>query len=340
LKNKLSIICCIALFYYSALSQNSLLLFNEGGKIDIEIIAATEQIFSDRGKNPSFHKAKLIFTNQWGARTVIPVEVKTRGIFRKNPENCSIPPLLLKFDTQKTNFSPFEGINRLKLVAPCYNSDTYRNVLLKEYLCYLLYNAITDSSYSVRLIELKLRDKYTGDYQTIPAFFIEPDEVLAKRLGGIKIERRNIHPNACSRIAYNRMAIFQYMIGHTDWSIKALHNIALLELEPSAPPVPIPYDFDFSGFVDAPYALPAEHMPIKSVKERHFNGFCRTTEEYNKAFQYFINQRDTILSTIQTFTYLPEQETKKLVKYINAFYNDVTKPNRRLSKIILKCRTE
>ena len=39
--------------------------------------------------------------------------------------------------------------------------------------------------------------------------------------------------------------------------------------------VPIPYDFDATGIVNPPYALPAAGLSIRNVRVRLYRGQCR-----------------------------------------------------------------
>lgn len=315
-------------------------VFTDSSLLDVKLEFGIQQVFADIGNNPSYHKGYLSYEDESGATISIPIKIRTRGIFRRKASNCSQPPLLIKFKLKETSNTIFEGIERLKLVVPCQKSRRYEDLVLKEFLAYRLYQIISPYSYRVRLLRLKMVDRYSGNQAISYAFVIEPVEILAKRLGGVVRDAKNTHPNACNRYYYNRMAIFQYMIGHTDWSIKALHNITLIEPEPYAPPIPIPFDFDFSGFVDAPYALPAEHLPIKSVKERYFNGYCRPEQEFIVVFSYFLTLHDTIKLTIDSLNYLTQKQRVHLIDYIDNFYKILASDSKRKSKIILKCRTD
>ena len=62
------------------------------------------------------------------------------------------------------------------------------------------------------------------------------------------------------------------MIGNTDWSVGNSHNLQVLQLPEYDKGVPIPYDFDYSGFVGTNYAIPRSTLPIESVEERYFSG--------------------------------------------------------------------
>ena len=315
-------------------------VFADTSLLDVKLEFGIQQVFADIGEDPSYHKGYLSYENENGATISIPVEIRTRGIFRRKASNCSQPPLLIKFKPKETSNTIFEGIEKLKLVVPCQKSSKYEDLVLKEYLVYKLYQIISPYSYRVRLLRLNMVDSYYGDQSICYAFVIEPVEILSRRLRGVVRDAKNTHPNACNNYYYNRMAIFQYMIGHTDWSIKALHNITLIEPEPFAPSIPVPFDFDFSGFVDAPYALPAEHLPIKSVKERHFNGYCKPEQQFADAFSYFLNLKDTINHTITTFKYLPQAQRNELIRYTNEFFDIIASDTKRKSRIITKCRTD
>ena len=64
-----------------------------------------------------------------------------------------------------------------------------------------------------------------------------------------------------------RMMLFEYMIGNTDFSIWALHNVRIVQ-DRARKLFPVPYDFDLSGFVHAPYATPDPRIGIRSVLDR------------------------------------------------------------------------
>ncbi len=55
-------------------------------------------------------------------------------------------------------------------------------------------------------------------------FLIEDEDMMAERLGG-EINPLRLHPDATNQSETGPMAIFQYMIGNTDWSIPNQHNV-------------------------------------------------------------------------------------------------------------------
>ena len=75
-------------------------------------------------------------------------------------------------------------------------------------------------------------------------------------------------------------ALFQYMIGNTDFSMVAsvegedcCHNGILLTGD-SPGYYYVPYDFDFAGIVDAPYAEPNPRFKLRGVTSRLYRGHC------------------------------------------------------------------
>ena len=70
------------------------------------------------------------------------------------------------------------------------------------------------------------------------------------------------------------LAVFEYLIGNTDWSVPYQHNIRLLTVPAIKNPVPVPYDFDQAGLVEAFYALPSENIGVASVRERVYRSIA------------------------------------------------------------------
>jgi len=316
------------------------LLFADTSILDIELHYNFDELKRDYDSDPNYHSARLRYKNIWGGMSRIDVEIKTRGIFRRNPKNCSQPPLWLRFNSKDVRNTPFEGIGKIKLVLQCYDRSSYDQLLLKEFLAYKIYSIVSPNNYKVRIARVTQIDRITNNKIVMYGFFIEPADMMTSRLKGRLDDRKNIHPNACNKSETTRMAIFQYMIGHTDWSIKALHNITLIEPADAAPPIPVPFDFDFSGIVDAPYALPAEHLPIKSVRERYFNGYCRSLEEFKVEVDYFNSKKEEIIDCIKSFYLIDAKNRSRVIDYINEFYDIINDDKMVKKEFIEGCRTD
>jgi hypothetical protein len=296
-------------------------LFDSNAPIVLTLKYKRKEVNKDRTSKSSYHEAILKVGNDSLNATTYNIQLKTRGLFRLKSSNCSFPPLKLKLNKKEIKGTTFDGYRKLKLVLPCQKNQRYEQYILLEYLAYKIYNLLTDYSFKVRLVKLTLQDleKKKKDY-SIYAFLIEPTESLEKRNNAKKLEAKNIHPNLTDRKLMNQLALFQYLIGNTDWSVKALHNIKLLARDSLQKPVAVPYDFDFSGLVNASYALPAEHLPISSVRQRHYNGYERTFKELKDNIQVFKLKKKDIYDLVYSIKALEKRHIDETIEYFDQFY--------------------
>ncbi|MEZ4827102.1 MAG: hypothetical protein R3C61_12625 [Bacteroidia bacterium] len=315
-------------------------LFEAEDIVKITITANMESLLKDREEERSYHPAVLSYTQGEGNSVEIPLRLRVRGNFRRQKSTCDFPPLLLNFDTLTQN-TIFEGQNKLKLVTHCKTkSKGFDQYVLAEYLIYKMYNQLTDSSFRVRLVQVVYQDS-AGKSEPLEkfGFFIEDEDQVATRMGGRILEVTNVHPDKTNYIWANHLAVFEYMVGNTDWSISGLHNIRLVMMNPAEPPVAVPYDFDWAGFVNTPYALPNPELGIVSVKDRLFRGFCRTEEEFAASFQLFQQKKEVFLQLIEGNEWLDSKSKTSLSKYILQFYDILDNPKSVDREFYQNCRT-
>ncbi len=296
-------------------------LFDTNTPISLTIRYKVRDINRDRTPKNKYHDAILIEGKDSLNATIFNIQLKTRGIFRLKSSNCFFPPLKLKLSKNEIKGTIFSGYEKLKLVLPCQKNKRYEQYTLLEYLAYKIYNIITNYSYKVQLVKLHLEDleKKKPDY-SMYAFLIEPTKSLAKRNYAKELEAKNIHPDLTDRRLMNQLALFQYLIGNTDWSVKALHNIKLLSRDSLQRPVAVPFDFDFSGLVNATYALPAEHLPISSVRQRYYNGYQRTLGEIEENLELFRQNKGEIYKLVYSTEGLEKGLIDETIKYFDQFY--------------------
>ena len=265
------------------------------------------------------------------------VRLKSRGEMRNG--YCNFPPIRLNFKKTEFQKADLSKIEKLKLVTHCqYGNEEY---LFKEFLIYKLYNVLTDTSFRVRMVRIEYintfkKSKPINTY----AFFIEPVEILAERINSFPINslalsQKNIVPEMM-----DRMAIFNYMIGNTDWSVPNQHNCKILTspgFNNSALGMVVPYDFDYSGFVDADYAIPYEPLGLESVRERRYVGICRTEDVFINALKEFSEKKDAFYKVINEFQFLDEKEKSKIIHYLDSFYSEFDKYNSIVNKILKEC---
>ena len=263
------------------------------------------------------------------------IRVEARGNVRR--QMCFMPPMKVNFhNTSSPTLSP---LGSLKLVSPCYNNATYEQLLLKEYLIYKMYNLITEKSFRVRLADITYIDSDENKKPfVLHAFFMEDIKALAKRNDCKDVQKDiKLHPESTDRDQMTLVALFEYMIGNTDWGVSQNHNTVLLEPVPDTTgrPFVVPYDFDYSGLVNADYAIPAEGLDIENVRERYYLGFQRTPEELNDAISIFNARKDSIYSLINNFDLLTKKNKEDMIYYLDGFYK-IINDNGQVKAIFIK----
>jgi hypothetical protein len=267
------------------------------------------------------------------------IRVRARGITRKSI--CYLPPIKLNFKESETGSDSLDDISSLKLVTHCKNSDTYEQYVFKEFLVYRMYNLLTDSSFRVKLLRIDYLDSEERmKPMTRYGFMIESYSGLAERLQGIRLERSGVNTWDTDTYHTNLMAVFQYMIGNTDWAIPVPHNFKLVKpLEPLSRILAIPYDFDYSGMVNTVYAVPDVNLNIESVRVRVYRGFCLPAkEDYQRLFNVFIKNKQAMFSLVENFELLNKKSKREMTEYLAAFYEIIETPWRAEREIIASCR--
>lgn len=316
-------------------------LFLSEEPLDIIVEADFKEIKKDRALERLYHPATLKHIK--GNDTIVfHVKLKTRGNFRLKCENCDFPPLKFNFDKDSVQNTVFEGQDKLKMVTHCQDkSERLQACTMKEYLAYKAYNLISEISFKVRLVNITYVD--TGDENNAlrkVAFFIEDKDDMASRNGMDEMKVANIHQLNTDYYKMAELALFQYMIGNTDWSVPKLHNIILLKKATHSPPVAVPYDFDWAGLVNAPYAKPAPQVDAVNVKQRVYRGYKRPLEEMEKPIRTFIDAKSSVIDLFIDFEYLDLKEKQKCLKYINEFYQVIESKPAVRREIVNAARTK
>ena len=278
--------------------------------------------FKKARRKTDYHPAKMTNHVSDSFEVNHDVRVRARGEFRR--ENCTMPPYWINVRYSGIEAEEFRDFRKMKMVTRCKEAGPYADYVLKEYLLYRIYSLITDYSFRVRLVRVKYID--TGKKNQVLenwAFLIEPEEMLAKRLNAKLIPSDRLSIRTVNPEIMDLMALFQYMVGHGDFSVTGRHNLKIIVLkDPTGPRgfLPVPYDFDYAGLVDAHYAMPQETLDISSVKERYFLGACRPLEIHMKTIEILAEYQDEILDLIMNFEYLEEDVRLEMVAYIASYF--------------------
>lgn len=320
-------------------SSLELPLFAQDDIIEMTLRTDLKALLRDKKDERDYHPIELIYTSESGDSINLNAKSRVRGNFRRNM--CQFPPLRIKFDSAHVVGTLFEGQNKLKLVTHCNNKKKkFEQYIALEHLIYQTYNLLTDKSFRVRLVKMRYEDT-RGKYDPIVriGFLIEPIDQVASRLNGVEIETKNLHPNAMHGETVDMLSVFEYMIGNTDWSIPGLHNVKIIFDKESNIHLPVPYDFDWCGTINAPYAFPNPTLNLTSIRERIYRGFCKSEEEFQRVFDQFLEKKEPILSLYENSPYLQEKTKADVLKYMNEFFQTLEDPKRLKREFYDKCRT-
>jgi hypothetical protein len=101
----------------------------------------------------------------------------------------------------------------------------------------------------------------------------------------------------------------------------------------------VPYDFDYTGLVNAHYAVPGEGLPIESVRERYFLGPCRNEGDYEEIVDHFKDFYEPIIHYLEEFQYLEEDQREDMIEYIKDFYRQAGQDDFIRRRIESTCRS-
>jgi len=311
-------------------------LFVDHAPLTLRLEGDLRALFRDRGTQRKDHPAIL----RYGAAAdtgSIEVKLRTRGIFRL--KTCGFPPIRLDLPAKKVDNTPFAGEDKLKLVTHCQGDRSYERNLLREYALYRVFNAVTDSSFRVRLAHMTYVDPARHDTVTRYGFLIESDTALAQRISATPVRADNVYDPMTDPSYMTFVAVFQYMIGNTDWSVWKRHNIAIFQkaAEPRAL-LAVPYDYDFSGAVNAPYAAPPEQLKLVSVRQRVYRGFCQPDSILARVLTRFRVVKDSIYAAVRAVPDLPERDVRNVLGYLDDFYKVIDNPGAVNRELVRPCR--
>lgn len=295
--------------------------FASEAPLQVTLTANLRQLRRDDGEDPPWRAATLAYTGPDGAAVTIPARVRTRGNWRL--KNCSFPPLRLNLG-RPARGTMFDQLDKPKLVNYCRDDDAAEQYVLQEYQLYRVYNALTPLSHRARLVRVTYVDSASGKAETTRhAFLLEEDDSLAARAGGTIVEQEGATAEHLDPQGMVLFSLFQYLIGNTDWSINRLHNALLLGAGMSY--VPVAYDFDHAGAVNARYARPNEMLPIRRVRDRLYRGYCAPPEAYPPAFALFEERHDAIyaLYADSIGRLLDPAVAAHTLEYYDAFYETI-----------------
>jgi hypothetical protein len=321
-------------------------LFSETAPIAVSIRAPFTSLQRDRSPTPAYVRGTLTYADEGGSTVTVDIRLRPRGKSRRRPDVCAFPPLRLNFPARdQTRGTLLHGQTNLKLVTYCRTADRYQQTLLREYAVYRMLNHLTDASFRVRLLEIDYVDTDRND-QTLTryGFVIEHRRRLARRIEMPSKRPDQVPQEALEPEQASLVEVFNYMIGNTDYSLIApapgdpcCHNVNLYQL-PDDRYLPIPYDFDMTGFVNPPYGMVSEGLPIRNVRQRLFRGFCRDGEHHRAAVERLRSAREELFAIVRGQTGLETRSAEQAIAYLQGFFDIVDDPRRLDRQILRACR--
>lgn len=296
--------------------------FQRQDVVEMTLVADFDSLLLNRKTN-DYMPAKLTYEDETGRDQTYNIKVRPRGKFRRNI--CDFPPLKLNFSKDELAAAGLASYDKFKLVTHCLDdAQLSKRLVLREFLAYKLFNELTPNSYRVQLVKITYRDEKNRRNKTTRwGFLIEDDDEFAARMECEECK------NCMGQTAENFSAsheritsLFEYMIGNSDWSLMMNRNITLFRRTDGAL-VPVPYDFDFSKFVGAPYARPNSDYHQSGALERIFMGYASSARELYATMAYFKTKRRALIDTVMDFTLLDYEERLVLVQYLDTFYQDI-----------------
>lgn len=298
-------------------------LFTDDKILTFTLKGDVKHLLADRKGEPSYFPMHLLETMADGDTLSLDLRIRTRGHFRRLPENCVYPPLLLNFPRSKVpDQSLFKGQNKLKLVMPC-RGEIY---VYREYLTYQLANLISPNTFKARLVRVVLLDTQKQKAsKEILGFLLEDEDEMAARIDGEIIKDGIFRPEDFTQEDFLLMASLQFLIGNTDWSTQYRQNIKVVETKDKL--LAIPYDFDHAGLVFSPYAKPAAELELNSVRDRRYRGYCvDDLILFEPITTLFNEKKDEIYTLYSENSQLKNGYKKSTLRYFDAFYKIINDP--------------
>ncbi len=325
-------------------------LFTDHQVLKLSLLVDFDKLCRPRDDdNCEFTPTTMVYETSAGEKRNVPVEIRIRGGWRALRENCTVPPLFVRFSATETEGTPFAGQDLLPITTHCRStthfdksrgisartsatsSTDYEQYVLKEYLGYHLFNLLSDVSLRVRLAHIAYQHPQKAS-RTVEryAFFTEHFESVAARHDATLLARGNYDPEYIDRTQYEILALYHFMIGNTDWSVVRQRNTILIAL-PDGTQLPALYDLDMSGLVNADYATP-------DMRQRLFQGFCPIATNWQPLFTYFQARRDDMFATVDAIPGLSQTNRKNTRRYLQKFFDILDSPKERKKNIIDDCQ--
>lgn len=297
-------------------------LLNHKEILEVDLAFGIKNLIADR-HNEESTKGIFAFKDADNNLRKWDIKISMRGNYRRT--HCTaMPPLRLDFKKKDLTAHGLAEFDDMKLVTQCIkDEETAQKILLKEYLAYKIYHQITEKSFRVQLLKINYTDITSGKTSIEYGFLIEDTAEMRNRIGAQEMDKVfNIAPSLLDRQQFKTVALFQYMIGNIDWKLSLARNLKFVKANNEV--TLIPYDFDFSEFVAAPYRTGSKQLNVVRKGDRAFLGFKEDLEDMDATIKVFKAQKKSIIDMVNNFKALDIEDRIELREYISSFYEGLS----------------
>ena len=331
----------IILFFCSSLifaQQETPALFSTTEPLDVKLAFSPKKLKKSK-VDTLYFDAQMDYKQPGEDWNSIKIGIRARGNFRRS--TCYYPPIKVEIKKEQRKGTIFKGQKKLKLVLPCLQQKDKNDNILKELMIYKMYALINPYHFRTRRVALEFTDlsKKKPVTSQLVGFLIEDDKNVAKTHEG-KVFERFIHPLAMDSQSSIKNALFQYMVGNTDFSVAYQHNGKLLYIGKKI--VPLPYDFDMTGFINPSYAVVNPTLKITKITDRQYRGFKRDEADFMAVRQLFLDKKEEMLAIMKGYEsdFDDPKEFNEAYAYIESFYDVIEDEASFMKNVVTQARTK
>lgn len=319
-------------------------LFGSHDTLALEIEAPWSEL-TRRPESGRTRRGQLRYDSATGETVRLDVTARTRG--KSRLEVCSSPLLTLEFNSGQTTGTIFEDHRVVHLTSQCQVQSIHLQYLMHEYLAYRVFALLSEHALRVRLLSVEYVDPESKRRPRPRQAFLVEDIGLAAERQGMEWHRpESVDPSTLDGEARAVFILFQYLIGNTDWSIvvgpegeACCHNAAIFRgAEEASALVPIPFDLDSAGLVDAKYIVPDPQAGVRSARQRVYRGFCDLNPHVEDATARFRAAEAEIRALFADSKELSPRSKKSTAKYLDEFFEVIGDPQKLATEILDQCR--
>ena len=313
-------------------------LFTSETPLAVTFTTNFRQIRHDKDQTPPWRSATLTYAGSDGKPVTVPIGVKTHGIWRL--AHCDFPPLRFKVNNKEAKGTLFYDLQKPKVVNVCHDRTNFEQLVLQEMQLYRIYQLLTPASHRVRTLRITYTDSASAKEEAIRyAFLFEDPDELADRLNGQMAKTKGAGADDLDAAQAAIVYLFQFLIANTDFSFNGLHNGELIQKTDGTALLPVAYDFDFSGAVNAPYATVDPRLAVKRVRDRLYRGYCLHNPEIPKAIELFMQKKDAIYALYRDDVgkLIDPRIVRETLEYFDEFYDMIKSPRDAEQGILKYC---